>query len=128
MLRLLVAVAAVAAIVWSWGQLSGTALQCHATAYPVRCSGTVIGNRCHGSLGEAMPRRTFTVDAQAQGVVEEGARGREGHPHCRVTDCNGWECVDEIFVRTWREGEFREELRPGLSPVDPIRGPSIAYV
>jgi hypothetical protein len=61
-------------------------------------------------------------------VTEEGEQTAATHPRCRVTDCGQWECIDEIFVRTAHDGEFREQLRPGLAPVDPRRTLSVVYV
>ena len=128
MVRLLIAIVAIGALVWSWDQLFGVRLGCGVIAYPARCQGAVIGNRCHGELGEALPRRRFLVDSVAQRVTEEGEQASGAHPRCRVTDCKQWECIDEIFVRTAREGEFREQLRPGLTSVDPRRTLSAVYV
>lgn len=128
MLRLLVAVVAIGAILWSWDEIFGLAPGCRTVAYPVRCQGAVIGNRCHGELGEALPRRAFLVDPGGQRVIEEDATSTGSRPRCRVTDCQQWECVDEVFVRIAREDGFREQLRPGLTPVDPRRTLSVVYV
>jgi len=128
MVRLLVAVVAIGAIFWWWDDLFGARLGCGIIAYPARCQGAVIGNRCHGELGDALPRRKFVVDASAQRVTEPGAPESNAHPRCRVTDCRQWECIDEIFLRTAHDGEFREQLRPGLAPVDPSRTLSVVYV
>ena len=128
MARLLIAIVAIGAILWSWETLFGGRLGCGVVAYPARCQGAVIGNRCHGELADALPRRRFLVDPAAQRVTEEGEQTTSAHPRCRVTDCTQWECIDEIFVRTAREGEFREQLRPGLTSVDPRRTVSVVYV
>jgi hypothetical protein len=128
MVRLLIAIVAIGAILWSWDQLFGGRVGCGVIAYPARCQGAVIGNRCHGELADALPRRRFLVDPGAQRVTEAGEQTSGAHPRCRVTDCRQWECLDEVFVRTAREGEFREQLRPGLISVDPRRTLSVVYV
>jgi len=128
MFRLLIAAVAIVALFWWWDQPGGFRSSCETIAYPVRCQGATIGNRCHGELGDALPRRVFRVDAAANRVTENGAAASEIHPRCRVTDCGEWECVDEIFVRTAHGGDFSEQLRPGLTPVDPLRTLSQVYV
>lgn len=128
MLRLLAAVIVAVVIFSSWERFFGAGDGCRTVVYPARCGGAVIGNRCHGELGEALPRRTFQVDPAKQRVVEQGGAGSEAHPRCRVTDCRHWECLDEVFVRTVQNGDFREELRPGLTAVDPRWTPTVAYV
>ena len=126
-MRWLVAAIAVAAIAWSWQQLFGADFACETIAYPVRCRGAVIGNRCHGDLVEALPRRRFAVNPAAQRVTELGAGGGS-HSRCRVQECGQWECIDEVYVRTATDHEFRQLLRPGLTPVDPRWTPSEVYV
>jgi hypothetical protein len=128
-MRWLVAVLAVAAIAWSWQQLFGTGsgFGCETIAYPVRCRGAVIGNRCHGALVEALPPRRFAVNPAAQRVTELGASDGS-HPRCHVQECGQWECVDEVYVRSANDREFRQLLRPGLAPVDPRWTPSEVYV
>jgi hypothetical protein len=127
--RLLVAVVAIAAVFWVWDQLFGLNLgSCSTVAYPARCQGAVIGNHCHGELSAALPRRMFAVDPTSQRVMEAAAATSSVHPRCRVTDCAHWECIDEVFLRTARDGEFAEQLRPGLAPVDPARTLSVVYV
>ena len=128
MLRLLALVAALAALVWWWGLPAGLHTGCATIAYPARCRGAVVGNRCHGDLTEALPRREFRVDRGAQRVSEPGVDVSGAHPRCKVSDCTEWECVDEIFVRTAHGGEFREQLRPGLTPVDPTKTLGVVYV
>src|SRR5437867_4153438 len=125
-MRWLVGALAVVAIVWSWQQLFGSGFGCETIAYPVQCRGAVIGNRCHGALVAALPRRRFLVDPGAQRVTEDGPR--ESHARCHVEDCRRWDCIDEVFVRSARGGEFRQQLRPGLAPVDPRWTPSEVYV
>ena len=126
-MRLLIVALAAAAIVWSWNDLFGTGFGCETIAYPVRCRGTVVGNRCHGELVEALPRRRFVADPAKQRVVELGPQ--EGlQPRCHVEECGHWECMDEVFVRSANGREFREQLRPGLVPVDPRWTPSEVYV
>jgi hypothetical protein len=124
-MRWLVGALAVVAILWSWQQLFDSGFGCEMIAYPVRCRGAVIGNRCHGALIEALPRRRFLVDPGAQRVTEDGA---QSHARCRVEDCHRWNCIDEVFVRSAGDGEFRQQLRPGLAPVDPRWTPSEVYV
>jgi hypothetical protein len=45
-----------------------------------------------------------------------------------VQECQQWECIDEVFVRSVTGREFRQQLRPGLTPVDPRWTPSEVYV
>ncbi len=123
MLRLLIALVAIGAFFW-WWEDPGTPGACRTVAYPVRCQGDVIGNECHGELGAALARREFLVDRGPQRVTERGA----APGHCSVSDCANWKCMDEIFLRTARDGQFREELRPGLTAVDPRRTLSAVYV
>ncbi|HSD11583.1 MAG TPA: hypothetical protein VLF14_11385 [Candidatus Binatia bacterium] len=123
-MRLLVVAFAVAAIAW---YLFGSGLGCETIAYPVRCRGAVVGNRCHGDLVEALPQRRFVVDPAAQRVVEIGVHDGS-HPRCRVQACGQWECIDEVFVRSASDREFRQQLRPGLTPVDPRWTLSEVYV
>ncbi len=125
-MRLLLAALAIAAILWSWNHLFGSGFGCETIAYPVRCRGAVVGNRCHGALVEALPRRRFLVEPGAQRVTEPGAG--ESHARCRVQECQQWECIDEVFVRSATDHEFRQQLRPGLTPVDPRWTPSEVYV
>jgi hypothetical protein len=125
-MRWLVAVLAIAAVVWSWQHPSGFGFACETIAYPVRCRGAVIGNRCQGALVEALPRRRFSVDPGAQRVTEDG--GGESRARCRVEGCRRWACIDEVFVRSADDGEFHQQLRPGLAPVDPRWTPSEVYV
>jgi hypothetical protein len=125
-MRWLVAALAIAAVVWSWQHLFGSGFGCETIAYPVRCRGAVIGNRCHGTLVEALPRRRFLVDPGAQRVTEAGSG--ESRARCRVQDCRRWDCIDEVFVRSAGDGEFRQLLRPGLAPLDPRWTPSEVYV
>jgi hypothetical protein len=126
-MRWLVAALAVAALAWSWEQLFPSGIGCETTAYPVRCRGAVIGNVCHGALVEALPPRRFVVDPATQRVTERGLSDGS-HPRCRVQECGRWECIDEVFVRSANDREFRQLLRPGLSPVDPRWTPSEVYV
>ncbi len=126
-MRWLVAALAVAAIAWSWQQLFGSDFGCETIAYPVRCRGSVIGNRCHGALVEALPQRRFVVNPAAQRVTELGASDGS-HPRCHVQECGQWECVDEVYVRSANDREFHQLLRPGLAPVDPRWTPSEVYV
>jgi hypothetical protein len=126
-MRWVVAVLALAAIAWSWQKLFGSDFDCETVAYPVRCRGAVIGNRCHGALVEALPQRRFVVNPAAQRVTELGA-GDGSHSRCRVQGCGQWDCVDAVYVRSANEGEFRQLLRPGLTPVDPRWTPSEVYV
>jgi hypothetical protein len=126
-MRWLVAALAVAALIWSWEQLVPSGIGCETTAYPVRCRGSVIGNVCHGALVEALPPRNFVVDPATQRVTEQGV-SEGSHPRCRVQECGRWECIDEVFVRSANDREFRQLLRPGLSPVDPRWTPSEVYV
>jgi hypothetical protein len=126
MARLLIAVVAIGAILWSWDRLVGLPGGCSTIAYPLRCSGAVIGNECHGQVGEALARREFVVDPAAQRVTESGG-STDSHARCRVVDCRQWECMDEIFLRTARDGQFREQLRPGLTAVDPRKTLSVVY-
>jgi hypothetical protein len=128
MLRLLAVVLALAALVWWFGSPLDFHSGCVTVAYPARCRGAVVGNRCHGDLIEALPRREFRVDRTSQRVTETGIDISGAHPRCRVNDCRDWECIDEIFVRTAHETDFREQLRPGLTPVDPTRTLSVVYV
>jgi len=128
MLRVLIAVVAIGAIFWAWDPLGGLRDDCRTVAYPVRCAGAVIGNRCHGDLVEALPRREFLVDPGAQRVRERTEESASSAARCRVTDCRQWECMDEVFVRTARDGDFSEQLRPGLMAVDPRRTLSVVYV
>ena len=125
MLRLLVAALAIGALFW-WWQDPGTLGACRTVAYPVRCKGDVIGNECHGELGPTLMRREFLVDGGAQRVTEGGAAAATAH--CNVSDCANWKCMDEIFLRTAHDGEFREQLRPGLTAVDPRRTLAVVYV
>jgi hypothetical protein len=124
-MRWLVGALAVVAAVWTWQNLFGSGFGCETTAYPVRCRGAVIGNRCHGALVEALPLRRFLVDPGAQRVTEAGGESRA---RCHVEDCHQWECIDEVFVRSAGGGEFRQQLRPGLAPVDPRWTPAEVYV
>jgi len=126
-MRWLVAALTVAALIWSWEQLFPSGIACETTAYPVRCRGSVIGNVCHGALVEALPPRNFVVDPATQRVTEQGV-SEGSHPRCRVQECGRWECIDEVFVRSANDREFRQLLRPGLSPVDPRWTPSEVYV
>ncbi len=126
-MRWIVAALALAAIAWSWQRLFGSDLDCETIAYPVRCRGAVIGNRCHGALVEALPQRRFVVNPAAQRVTELGA-GDGSRSRCRVQGCGQWDCVDAVYVRSASEGEFRQLLRPGLTPVDPRWTPSEVYV
>ena len=126
-MRWLVAALAVAALIWSWEQWFPSGIGCETTAYPVRCRGSVIGNVCHGALVEALPPRNFVVDPATQRVTEQGV-SEGSRPRCRVQECGRWECIDEVFVRSANDREFRQLLRPGLSPVDPRWTPSEVYV
>ena len=86
----------------------------------------MIGDRCKGSLIEALPRRHFLVDERRKRVLEAGTASRAAR--CKVVDCKNWKCIDEVFVRTATDGQYRELLRAELIALDPGRAGRTVHV
>jgi hypothetical protein len=90
--------------------------------YPVHCEGKVdrVGNTCSGRLTYVLNRRTFSVDAQQQRVIEqfENPGALPDHlDNCTVKDVDNWVChrllggsQDTQMMSRWAYNDFGLDL------------------